>query len=174
MAGLYGYALMVKQVQDDAIRMYNAGEKNFALLRALGRRKLRIVENFTDLDRELLKDYQLLLYYKSKIPDMLLSFSMNPEKSQQVYKEINKINEAVKKVEQAVQELRESPIIKEFFEIEREKRRPKAQATGVDNQESGSNTVESDSGSGGGERGGGDDNNGGNEDNQQKVPEVEI
>ena len=174
MAGLYGYALMVKQVQDDAIRIYNAGEKNFALLRALGRRKLRIVENFTDLDRELLKDYQLLLYYKSKIPDMLLSFSMNPEKSQQVYKEIGKINEAVKKVEQAVQELRESPIIKEFFDIEKGKRRPRTQATGAGNQESGSDTVES----AGASDGDSSSDNGNKEvaenTEQQNIPEVEI
>lgn len=126
MAKLYGYPLMVKQLQDETIRLYeNSNEKDFALMKALAKKKLTVIEKFTDLDRELLINYQTLLYYKSKIPDVLLSFSLEPEKSEEVYKVISTINAAVNQVENAVKEIKESEVYKEFFEKEREKRKTK-------------------------------------------------
>ncbi len=124
MAKLYGYPLMVKQLQDEMLRLYeNSDGKDFALMKALARKKLTVIEKFTDLDRELLINYQTLLYYKSKIPDILLSFSLEPEKNDEVYKIISKINLAVNQVENVVKDLKESEVYKEFFEKEREKRR---------------------------------------------------
>ena len=122
MAGLKGYPLMVKTLQNEAIRIYQSGDKDFALLRALAKRKLMVVEKFTDMDRELLRNYQLLLYYKSRVPDILLAFSMEQDKLQKVYEVINTINSVMNQVEQAVQSLRESDVMQEFFKREREKR----------------------------------------------------
>ena len=132
------YERTAKTIFKEALALSEKGVDN-PLAVVLRRRKLRLVEKFTFMDSELVRDFQVLLYFKSRIPDLLFTYSMDKEKLDEVHKMIDIINSAISSVKKAVEEIENT----EFYDSFVRNRRAAANDNAQQAQQQTENSAES-------------------------------